>query len=985
MRWVVAVLVISLIIPSAVLGFGKNKVQYREFDWSILESEYFDIYYYDSNEFLANRVALLADAAYDSLRSYFGHELSARLPIIVYAAPNEFQQTNVTLELLGEGVGGFIEVLKNRIVIPFTGSYEELRHVIVHELTHAFSFDMLYGGLLESIFTRQYLFRLPLWFIEGLAEYVSESWDAEAEMVMRDAAINGYYFALYQDVYGYLAYKQGPSVLKYIAERYGREKITDILQSASTTRNIDKALQTSIGVDTRGLTEAWSDHIKKQYWPEIAARTDPDDLGPRLTDHEKDGAFVNTMPAISPDGQKIVFLSDRSGYDDIYLMSALDGTLIKRLVKGQRTQDFESFHSLRSTLSWSPDGELVALVSKRKDRDVINIIDAESGKNLRRIELEFDGVYHPSFSTDGKMIGFVGVDDGRSGIFVFDLESGDIEALHKGGLEYLGFSWSPDGEYIAFSSIAPGYIDSLSVFSRVNPRDRPGRDIYLLRVSDGLTSRITSCPAEDVSPAWSPDGTKLMFVSDRNGSYNLYVYDFADSATSQLTNILGGVFNPTWSADADRVAFTIFNSGGWDIFQVKEPVESLEPVRRFKEYAWPCEAPWASQESVVHVDSLVTDMTAEVEDTTGTQPGYEKRPYATHFSPDYVAGSFQYSTAFGLGGLTRLSVSDILGNHRIYIASDFFSSFEETDFLAIYYYLAKRVDYGGGIFHFKNYYYSDRSTMGTPIGEGKEDQLFSERNFGGVLALSLPLDMFRRFDFDFTAMRIEREIYSEDYDYLENNLPVESRDTEDLFIPRLSYVKDTTIWGSTGPVGGSRYMLSVERSIVDVLGSDLSFTTGVLDFRKYLRLTPRTQFAARLFGATSQGAQPMIFYLGGAYTLRGYDDFEFEGNNVLLANLELRFPFIDRLITRGPIPLSLGGVRGVFFFDIGGAWTGDVDALRVAHIVDGEEQLDDLNASYGFGIRMWLAYFLMKLDFAWGTRFAGGVGRRVHFSLGGEF
>ena len=180
-------------------------------------------------------------------------------------------------------------------------------------------------------------------------------------------------------------------------------------------------------------------------------------------------------------------------------------------------------------------------------------------------------------------------------------------------------------------------------------------------------------------------------------------------------------------------------------------------------------------------------------------------------------------------------------------------------------------------------------------------------------------------------------------------------------------------------------MLSVEKSVVDVLGSDLSFTTGVLDYRKYLRFSARTQFATRFFAASSQGDQPMVFYLGGGYTLRGYDDFEFDGNNVVLASFELRYPFIERLITGGPIPLSLGGVRGVFFFDIGGAWHGDLQGLRVAHLVNGEEELDDLNASYGFGIRMWLAYFLMRLDFAWATRFNGVVGRRVHFTLGGEF
>jgi Tol biopolymer transport system component len=1044
MRRLTLFTLVLLLVPSMVWAFGKNKVQYREFDWTILKSNYFDIYYYGEDQFLARRVAVMADAAYDSLRSIFGHDLRTRIPIIVYKSQNEFQETNVTLELLGEGTGGFTELIKNRVVLPFTGSYEELRHVTFHELTHVFTFEMMYGGLLESIFTKQYLYAVPLWFLEGLTEYESQMWDAEAEMVMRDAAITGYYFALYQDVQGYLAYKQGQSVVRYLVEKYGRDKLTEIMQNLSAMRNIDKALEISIGVDSQGLTRAWSEHLKKQYWPDIASKTDPDDLGSRLTDHTKDDSFTNIMPAISPDGQKVVFLSDRSGYDDIFVMSALDGRILRRLIKGQRSQDFESFHSLRSAFSWSPDGKHVAIVSKRKDRDVINIVDADRGKTVERHVLDFDQIYYPAYSPDGSGIAFVASKDGRPGIFFKSFRDDGAEALHIGATEYSSLSWSPDGQRLVFSAIAPGALDSIEAFARVDPVGKPDRDLYVMNVEEGRPERLTFCPSDDVSPVWAPDGTKILFVSDRNGSFNLYVYDLADSTTTQLTDVLGGIFSPTWSASGDRLAYTCFNTAGWDIYQIKQPLEMLEPLRVQPERSWAYEAPWirvegpvasagegpveeaaaaspeeASGEMEVSTEVVVGEeeqrsesgslegglaTTTAIADSilsgigTGPTPApepadtgrvavtgkYDTVPYRLRFTPDWVAGSFQYSSAFGLGGMTRFQVSDILGNNQIYIASDFFSSIEETDFLAIYYYLARRTDYGGGVFHFKNYYYSDRTTMGAPIGGGKEDKLFSERNYGGVVALSLPLDMFRRFDFDFTAMRIDREIYLEGSEYLENPVVVETQ-SENLFIPRLSYVKDTTIWGSTGPVGGSRYTLSVERSIVDLLGSDLSFTTGMLDYRKYFRLTSRTQFATRLVSATSQGSQPMAFYLGGASTLRGYEDFEFAGNNILLANAELRYPFIERLVLGGPIPMSLGGFRGVLFFDIGGAWNGDFQDLRVAHMVDGREELKNLNASYGFGVRMWLAYFLVKLDFAWATRFGGDLGSRVHFSLGGEF
>ena len=1050
-----------LLAPSTGAAFGKNKVQYRQFAWSILRSEHFDLYYYTEEEFLAERAAKLADAAYDSLSRTFGHEMKARVPIIIYRSQNEFQETNVTLELLGEGTGGFTEMFKNRVVLPFTGSYEDLRHVMVHELTHVFSFDMMYGGLLESIFTRQYLFTLPLWFLEGMTEYESQRWDAEAEMVMRDAALNGYYFPLYQDIQGYLAYKQGQSVIRYIIEKYGKEKLTDIIQATSTSRNIDKALQLSIGVDSEGLTKAWVEYLKKEYWPEIAVRTDPDELATRLTDHRKDDSFTNIMPAVSPDGQKIVFLSDRSGYDDLYLMSALDGKILRRLVKGQRSQDFESFHSLRSAISWSPDGKHVAFVSKRKDRDVINIVEAQSGKRSKRISPNFDSIFYPAFSPDGRALAFVGANDGRPGVFVLNLDDEDIEAVTMGALEYSGPAWSPDGKSVAFSCIAPGKLDSLDIFTRMGPLNRPDRDVYLARIEDGSLERVTSCSSEDVSPVWAPDGNKMLFVSDRNGGYNLFAYDFADSTTTQLTDVLGGIFNPSWSAKGDRLAYSCFNAAGWDVFGLKDPLANLEPIKVLPESSWKSEAPWLPRQEFAAAegppDSLSVPASAgpgdrpetdAAADTPGTpaaptdstmqlrptrdlgtlavlegpdiapgrsdtvqlwpppedvqeQPpphhgiprdstlartssGYETERYKLHFTPDWVVGAFQYSSAFGFGGMTAFSASDVLGNHQIYVASDIFSDLDESDALVVYNYLPRRFDYSAGIFHFKNYYYSDRTTLGTPIGEGDQEKLFSERNYGGVVAVSMPIDVFRRFEADFTAMRIDREIFAEGSEFLDEPIVLE-RTRENLFIPRLAYIKDTTIWGPFGPAGGSRYELSVERSLVDLFSSDLSFTTVTGDFRKYFRLTSRTQFATRFVGATSQGSQPLAFFLGGPYSLRGYDYFEFAGNNIILANAELRFPFVESLILRGPLPISLGGIRGVFFFDIGGAWNGDLDNFRAVHTRDDHQELDDLAADYGFGMRMGIAYFLLRLDFAWATRFSGGTGKQVYFSLGQDF
>ena len=986
MRRIGILALLLLLIPSLAAGFGKNKVQYRVFDWEILASKYFDVYYYSGEEDLARRVAVIADASYDSLSSHLKHELKKRTPIIVYASHHEFQQTNVTTTLLEEGTEGFTEIFKNRVVIHFNGSYEDLRHLVYHELTHVFTFDMVYGGLLESIFTRQYLFRLPLWFMEGIPEFEASAWDTEAEMVMRDAAIHGYYFPLYYDVYGYLAYKQGQSVIKFIADKYGPEKIPDILQAVAMNRNIDAALMSTIGVDTQGLTESWSEYLRERYWPDISTKDEPDEVAQRLTDHRKGNSFINGMPSISPDGQMIVYLSDKSGYYDIYLMSAIDGRQIRRLVKGQRSQDFESFHSLRSSFAWSPDSKRIAFVSKRGKGDALYVIDAPKGRRLERFQPEFDTMSYPAWSPDGTSIGFVGSRRGAAGIYSLDLESGEVEEIHSGALEYSAIAFTADAKRLAFSAIAPGCVDSLCELSLVGPHVKPTRDIYVLDIDHGITERVTYCPCEDLSPVWSEDGNRLMFVSDRDGSYNLFLYDFRDSTTAQITNILGGIFTPSWSREGNRIAFTCFNEAGWDVFQIKNPAENLGIIRKQKELDWEWEAPWLEERSTLAFAPPVIDMAPGVVDSAVIEQAldYEVKPYRIRFSPDYVGGSFQYSSAYGLGGFTQLSLSDVLGNHRISLATEFFSSFQETDFLGIYSYLKHRVNFGFGVFHFKNYYYASRSTMGIPIGEGRVDRFFSERNYGGLLAMSYPFDKFRRVDLEFTAQRIDRQIYTDGSEYLPE--PIIAYETsDDVYSVRMSYVKDNTIWGMMGPIGGTRYLLSFEKSIVDVLGSDISYNSGYVDFRKYFRFTPSTSLAFRLSAATSQGSDPAVFSLGGGYTLRGYPDFEFEGNNMAFASLELRYPFIDRLITRGPIPLMLGGIRGVFFFDIGGAWSGQFNDIRVARVTDGTEHLEDLHAAYGFGFRMIFSYLLLRLDFAWATDFGGPAMKRVHFTMGGDF
>ncbi|HEX2896674.1 MAG TPA: hypothetical protein VHP63_01310, partial [candidate division Zixibacteria bacterium] len=176
--------------------FGKNKVQYTQFDWQVMTTEHFRIYFYSDEKEIAEIAAKCAEDSYRQLAIRFNHEIRTQTPLIIYSAPHYFTQTNIVPGILPEGVGGFTEFMKGRVVVPFHGSYRDFDHVIRHELVHVFTLDRL-----DAAYTRQSMRRVaspPLWFTEGLAEFWSKEWDTEADMVVKDMVVNDRFLPISQ-------------------------------------------------------------------------------------------------------------------------------------------------------------------------------------------------------------------------------------------------------------------------------------------------------------------------------------------------------------------------------------------------------------------------------------------------------------------------------------------------------------------------------------------------------------------------------------------------------------------------------------------------------------------------------------------------------------------------------------------------------------------------------------------------------------------
>ncbi len=165
--------------------FGKNKIQYVDFTWRVLESEHIQLYFYTGEDTLAHTALRIAEEAYGDISARFRHEVTRKIPLIIYSSHHEFEQTNVSSFFLPEGVAGFTEFLKGRVAIPFNGSYHDFEHVIRHELVHVFQLSRSAEDF--RLHYRNIYAGPPLWFTEGMAEVWSGPWDATGDLFLSDS------------------------------------------------------------------------------------------------------------------------------------------------------------------------------------------------------------------------------------------------------------------------------------------------------------------------------------------------------------------------------------------------------------------------------------------------------------------------------------------------------------------------------------------------------------------------------------------------------------------------------------------------------------------------------------------------------------------------------------------------------------------------------------------------------------------------------
>lgn len=974
--------------PVEAQYFGRNKVQYRNFDFKIMKTRHFDIYYYPEEEAAVEMAGRLAERWYTRLSRVLGHQFVQRQPVILYAAHTHFEQTNTLSGFIGEGTGGVTELFKRRVILPMAGPLGETDHVLGHELVHAFQFDITGNAGPVSSGNIPGALSMPLWFIEGMAEYLSIGpVDAHTAMWMRDAIQQDKPLPRIDQLNNpeYFPYRWGQALWAYLAGRWGDGIVADALKAGNRGGEAERILEVLTGVPIKELSEQWHKSLREAYGPVIDSREKPERVARALIT-EKNGGEMNLAPSISPDGERLTFLSEKDLYSiDVYMADARTGEVKDKIISTATDPHFESLQFINSAGGWDPAGRRFAMGAIRKGRATLAIRTVSGGKEQEFRFTEVDEIFDPTFSPDGRRVAFSALKGGLLDLWTYDLQSKALLRLTSDAFADLQPAWSPDGRSIAFVT---------DRFTTKLENLMPGE--YRLAAVDPQGAAIRELPsfedAKNIDPQWSADGSSLYFLSDRNGSSNVYRLDVGTGEMFQLTNVSTGVsgitaLSPSLSVARDRVVFSMYEDGKYRIYVIEGPERMAggpirEPAERLRASTLPPQDRAPGQ-----VASFERQPNAGLP-AKGT---FEIKDYKPKLTLDYIG---QPTLTLGadprgafVGGGVSFLFSDILGEHTLGAVLQVNGEFRDFGGIIGYENRRHRWTWGASIEQIP--YLTGAYASGVTVVDGRQvfveqQELFREtsRSLNGYVAY--PFSRQSRIEFGAAGRNIgfSHEVRTNFFtiggDFLGD-------EREDLEAPEgvtfgevtTALVYDSALFGPTSPILGRRYRFEVTPTF-----GQLRYTGILADFRQYVMPIRPLTLAGRLlhYGRYGSGGEDERFtplFVGYPNLVRGYDVNSFSasecgtesarcpvfdqllGSRLAIANVEARLPLLGIFRGRnlyGPLPIELIG-----FYDIGVAWTAN-DRARFIGGARGDDARDPV-ASTGYGIRANIfGYAVIELD-----------------------
>jgi Tol biopolymer transport system component len=902
---------------------GQNQVAWYDFEWHRYDvpapggpANGIRLYYYSREKAVVERALPVIRNAYARLIDQFHYTPTKPIPYILYSSHREFQTTN--LFQISESVLGVTSPRDLKMSLPYFGDHEKFREVSMHELVHQFTIQKLLDVAGAEQLSSP-VESLPLWFIEGIAEYYTKGGiDTETDLYLRDLLWNPDPEKHYDIIpfaedrlRGFIpTYKLGQARVAFIADVYGKEKIQHYLENAyllggsasggGADRGFAALTRRVLNEPIEQVDARWRTWVKRRYYPQyMEVKHDLPSVREVQELPDELEAFV-----ASTDGQLIFYrgIDRERGRARLYLADVRHPKGAEEVV-ADNVPGVESLHPIeRNVLALS--GNTLAFAAQKGAGDALYVqrfrhIQPEKGgppkidlERRREVEFKSSGarileISDPTLSKDGSHLAFVGLTEaGQQDVFVVPIDGGVARQVTDDPHSERDLAWGPDGIYCTSDATDHGKLN-----------------LFRIDVATGQRTRLTTAPATFRHPRPQPDGS-LLFTSDAGGKPDLYL--LKEGATRQLTDFATGLGSPHFSANGKGIYATTFYRGQFRLVEVPR-VAWLEtkPV--------PVEA----------VDRPALPIPREpIPQDTPRYNAYSISNWRPEAGIVYGGGAQN-----AVAGRAALLFSELLRDHLLYIDLAVYGSFDLTQALVLFEDRSRRTSLVLGAYHTVEFQFDrtfDDSTL-----------YFLQRDYGAVGALRYPLDRFRRFELELSLGAVERYCLTDTGDFrtilcgggrlagVTEIWRKKNVGTQPVATPVLRFGYDTVRYDPfTGPVAGSSSLLEVGGGYLPTREAVHGFART--DLATYWPIVGRSNFMLRLAGGTSFAPNrdsliwSKVWWLSSADNLRGFSPFDFSqliGQHFYVLNAELQIP-LDPLIRL----LIFDYLEGVAALDFGGVF-----------------------------------------------------------------
>ncbi len=931
------ILSISLLaaIPASGQYFGRNNPRYQKQPFKVTQTQHFDIYEYLKNPEKLKELAAASELWYTMHQAVLQDTFTRRNPLIIYNDHAGFQQNNTLGSQVNVGTGGVTEGLRNRVLFPVAMTNQQTHHVLGHELVHAFQYNMILRGDSTNM---QSLGNLPLWMVEGLAEYLAIGRvDAHTALWMRDAVIHDKLPKRFRDLDrgNYFPYRWGQAFWAFVTGVYGDEAVKPLFVNTAKY-GLDEAIVMTLAVDPDTLASAWTRTLRSHYSRFMLRAQSPNKtesdlitsenayaelqkslgkkqrerpMGRELISDDNAGR-LNISPVLSPNGKYVIFLSEKSLFStDLFLADAKTGKIIRKVASAAQDGHIDQYNYIESAGTWAPDDKRFAFDVYKKGRSTLVIKDALKGRTIDEVTLTGVPTFsNPAWSPDGKTIVVTGLVNGQTDLYAYDVRTKKVRRLTNDRFAEILPSWSKDSKTLIFST------DQLSM-ERGRTNGAWVMNLAAMDVATGETDLIdVFTGADNLNPHFDKAGN-IVFLSNRDGFRNLYRYEMASKKVYQLTNLLTGITGITAYApaitvaeDRDRMLYTYYAEGQYRIYEAKSTDFTAVEVDASRVDMVPGTLPPFDPRKRDVVNTNLRTMDSNLKTVADTNT-LKAKPYRPKFSLNALSGgagtgvgltgnNASFGNAVGIAGGINAFFSDILDNNQLGATVALNGDIQDFAGLASYINNKGRFGWGFGVSHipfqsFNGYQFSNQPVP-VDLGDGRQGLLYEEilsinRTFNQRFNATVfyPFSTTQRIELN-TAVDLYSQRSTTYFSYYDDPFGQFLRGQRQERGPRsgrfnlnsinAAWVGDNSYFGATAPLQGSRWRVSAEQFI----GQDgLNFSAVLLDGRKYVRLRPVTfAFRGLAYTRLGQDANALFpLFVTQPFFIRGYNNnFVFEQN-----------------------------------------------------------------------------------------------------------